>query len=574
MSVRTSVRSNTFLTTVSALVMVTASVSGGRKLTARKFTASLSAMAVVVAGLTVGVAGPAQATTAIGDVGPGGGIVFITPSTLGNSTGKYFEAAPNTWDGSAPDGTARWCHVSNAPISGLGTAIGTGVTNSATIDTTCTSTGTDNAAKYVRAKTIGGLSDWFLPSQDEMLALYKEKAFLTGVYATNQAGDAWGYLTSSQGTNVSTNVSNATAVFMQGAPDAMPPGTTGDTSKSFDRSLRPVRMFEPAITPSVGTVSATANTVITPVTFTAAGFGSEIITYTVAPTLPTGLSLNAGTGEISGTPTVALAGADYVVTATGNGVTTATATINITVAAAASITPSVGTVSATANTVMTPVTFTAAEFGTEIITYTVAPTLPTGLSLNAGTGEISGTPTVALAGADYVVTATGNGVTTATATINITVKAAAITPGPVPTPATPTTPTTPTTPVTPAPPPTSPVTPVAPVALSRVQFMLGLTPTQVQGLTADELAALPPAAFAVMSPAQVKALNPAQMSGFSAAQIQAIPARSLRAMKPVTLTKFSVTQIRALTQEQASDLRVKQIKALGVAKRKIVKSNR
>jgi hypothetical protein len=151
--------------------MVAASVTGRRKQAARKFMAMLSAVAVavVVAGLTVGVAGPAQATTAIGDVGPGGGIVFITPTTAGNSTGKFFEAAPNTWDGSAPDGKARWCQISTANIPGLGTAIGTGVTNSATIDATCTSTGTGNAAEYVRAKTIGGFSDWFLPSRDEML---------------------------------------------------------------------------------------------------------------------------------------------------------------------------------------------------------------------------------------------------------------------------------------------------------------------------------------------------------------------------------------------------------------------
>jgi hypothetical protein len=36
-------------------------------------------------------------TFAIGDIGPGGGIIFITPSTEGNSTGKYFEAAPFDW---------------------------------------------------------------------------------------------------------------------------------------------------------------------------------------------------------------------------------------------------------------------------------------------------------------------------------------------------------------------------------------------------------------------------------------------------------------------------------------------
>ena len=33
-------------------------------------------------------------TCSIGQVGPGGGLVFITPTTSGNTTGKYFEAAP------------------------------------------------------------------------------------------------------------------------------------------------------------------------------------------------------------------------------------------------------------------------------------------------------------------------------------------------------------------------------------------------------------------------------------------------------------------------------------------------
>ena len=33
------------------------------------------------------------ATYAIGDTGPAGGKIFITPTTAGNTTGKYFEAA-------------------------------------------------------------------------------------------------------------------------------------------------------------------------------------------------------------------------------------------------------------------------------------------------------------------------------------------------------------------------------------------------------------------------------------------------------------------------------------------------
>jgi hypothetical protein len=113
------------------------------------------------------------------------------------------------------------------------------VTNSATIDTTCVSTGTNNAAEYVRAKTIGGLTDWFLPSIDEMLALYNQSALLTGVYATNQDPtdvDVARYLISSQGTNVL----NAGGAYMQGSAF---PGASGEFSKSFGFAVRPMRMF-------------------------------------------------------------------------------------------------------------------------------------------------------------------------------------------------------------------------------------------------------------------------------------------------------------------------------------------
>ena len=39
----------------------------------------------------------------IGDTGPAGGKIFITPSTPGNTTGKYFEAALGGWSGSNSD---------------------------------------------------------------------------------------------------------------------------------------------------------------------------------------------------------------------------------------------------------------------------------------------------------------------------------------------------------------------------------------------------------------------------------------------------------------------------------------
>ena len=173
---------------------------------------------------------------AVGDTGPGGGVVYILSTTSGNTTGLTFEAARNDWNGSAPDGTAKWCGAGTA-ISGLGTAIGTGSSNSSTLATSCSSTGTDDAAEYVRGKTIGGKTDWFLPSRDEALAIYTQRSVFTGNYAINELTvDTARYLTSTQGTLAG----NALGAYLQGSGF---PGTSQDLSKTFGFSIRPVRSF-------------------------------------------------------------------------------------------------------------------------------------------------------------------------------------------------------------------------------------------------------------------------------------------------------------------------------------------
>lgn len=173
---------------------------------------------------------------ALGDIGPGGGVVYILSTTSGNTTGLTFEAARNDWNGSAPDGTLKWC-AADTVISGLSSAIGSGSSNSATLATSCTSTGADDAAEYVRGKTIGGKTDWFLPSRDEAIAIYTQRSVFTGAYATNGTGvDAARYLTSTQGTNQF----NALGVYMAGG---VFPGNSDDFSKTFGFAVRPVRTF-------------------------------------------------------------------------------------------------------------------------------------------------------------------------------------------------------------------------------------------------------------------------------------------------------------------------------------------
>ena len=178
---------------------------------------------------------------AIGDIGPGGGVVFILSTTAGNTTGRTFEAARKDWDGGAQDGTAKWCASNDVSFAGLGTAIGTGSTNSATIANNCPDTGTSDAAQYVRGKTIGGKSDWFLPSRDEALEIYNQRSVFTGVYAINATNvDTARYLTSSQQSDYSAGLSNAIGAYLQGSGF---PGTAQGVSKSFAFSVRPVRSF-------------------------------------------------------------------------------------------------------------------------------------------------------------------------------------------------------------------------------------------------------------------------------------------------------------------------------------------
>ena len=141
------------------------------------------------------------------------------------------------------------------------------------------------------------------------------------------------------------------------------------------------------------------------------------VSYAISPSLPGGLSINSGTGIISGIPTGSSAQTSYTITATYAGTVTATASISITV--------STPTISYSGS----PFTFNAGNAISSLsvtatgspVGYAVSPILPAGLSLNTTTGTISGTPTTGSAATSYTITASYAGSVTATATISITV---------------------------------------------------------------------------------------------------------------------------------------------------------
>ena len=110
--------------------------------------------------------GSSARSYALGDIGPGGGLVFLI------SGGLTYEMAPKTWSGGASDPTTAWCNVTSTDITGAaGTLIGAGSANTTDMQAACTS----GAAVSARAFAGGGQSDWFLPSKDLLNAMYDYK---------------------------------------------------------------------------------------------------------------------------------------------------------------------------------------------------------------------------------------------------------------------------------------------------------------------------------------------------------------------------------------------------------------
>ena len=136
--------------------------------------------------------------------------------------------------------------------------------------------------------------------------------------------------------------------------------------------------------------------------------GGAVVSYSISPALPARLSLDTATGVISGTPTVLSAANDYTVTATNSG-GSATVTLRITVN---DVTPS--NLSYTPNPAIYTkgVTITdnsPSSTGGNVVSYSISPALPAGLSLDTATGVISGTPNALSAATDYTVKAINTG---------------------------------------------------------------------------------------------------------------------------------------------------------------------
>jgi len=151
--------------------------------------------------------------------------------------------------------------------------------------------------------------------------------------------------------------------------------------------------------------------------------GSGSYTFSISSgSLPAGLVLNASTGLITGAPTVA-GTSNFTVTATdGNGASGARA-FTFTVNAAMTLNPTslpVGTIGTAYSQALT------AAGGTGSYIFSVSSgSLPAGLSLNPGTGLISGSPTSTAANS-FTVTVTDGAGATVSRTFAVTIHAAIV----------------------------------------------------------------------------------------------------------------------------------------------------
>ena len=150
----------------------------------------------------------------------------------------------------------------------------------------------------------------------------------------------------------------------------------------------------------------------------------------IAGTLPAGLALNASSGLISGTPTLPVAAASLTFRVTDSASPAQTVTANFTI----TIAPAVLTITTTSlPNGQAGVAYTqmlAATGGTGALTWQLTSgTLPAGLTLNASTGLISGTPTTPIASTPltFKVTDSASTAQTAVTTLNLTIAPAPLT---------------------------------------------------------------------------------------------------------------------------------------------------
>jgi len=181
----------------------------------------------------------------VGDVGPGGGIVFYDAGTT-KSWGRYLEAAPTDYQVNNVRKGVPWGCI-GTPTGAIDTAIGTGKANTNTILTKCTTVdiAADVADKYFTSSVAAG--QWFLPSRDELNELCKYARNQTTGNTTKQCDEGLGTLRTGFAAATywsSSDKYNYYAWYqIFGGSNSGYNGGQGDGGKAYFVYTRPVRAF-------------------------------------------------------------------------------------------------------------------------------------------------------------------------------------------------------------------------------------------------------------------------------------------------------------------------------------------
>ena len=250
----------------------------------------------------------------VGDAGPGGGTIFYVsaagfsePGASCSSSCNYLEWAPSTWSGGSSDPALPVTNDSghdpdSTGYSGL--TLGTGLANTKEFRNYNSTTGYigDSSQAAFQTLNYGGTDSsagqWFIPSQDELNLMYTSSAKSSGNFS---GGTYWTSSTVPTGINWYQDLSNGGQLV---------------NFVTVPMNIRPIRAFTglPTFALSTSSEYTTANTAAA--TITSTGTGVLPTGYSITPQPPEGMTFNATTGALSGTPTASSPTTTYTVTAT------------------------------------------------------------------------------------------------------------------------------------------------------------------------------------------------------------------------------------------------------------------
>jgi hypothetical protein len=185
-------------------------------------------------------------TCAVGDTGPGGGVVFYVAGSNFTSTGsdcnttcRYLEVAPasaevgRTW---ATDANSN--RTTAVPAGATARGIGSGMANTNAIQAQTGNVAASSAAVYAYEYSNGGKTDWHLPSWDELNELCKyartQTTGDTSVVCNNSGSRRTSF---SAGARWSSTENDADESEHQ----SFESGSRGKTAKSNNLFVHPVR---------------------------------------------------------------------------------------------------------------------------------------------------------------------------------------------------------------------------------------------------------------------------------------------------------------------------------------------